>query len=198
MTRKAIFAICVIAFLPACARQDDMHMEHMDSMMGGGMMMGGPTEPGQGAFAAIHEIVRILESDPQTDWSKVDIEALRQHLIDMDAVTLRASVTSEAIPNGARFTVTGTGGDAARVTAAIQRMTSAHATAMSMKDMAMGDAAKWRITATNIADGAIVEVVGQNEADAAKIRGLGFIGIMALGNHHQRHHLMMAKGMAMH
>ncbi len=31
-------------------------------------------------------------ADPETDSSQVDIEALRQHLIDMDNVTLRARV----------------------------------------------------------------------------------------------------------
>ena len=40
-----------------------------------------PTRPGQDAFAAIQAIVQILDADPQTDWSKVDLEALRQHLI---------------------------------------------------------------------------------------------------------------------
>ena len=30
-----------------------------------------PTESGQSAFAAIHEIVELLEADPKTDWSKV-------------------------------------------------------------------------------------------------------------------------------
>jgi hypothetical protein len=43
-----------------------------------------PTMPGQDSFGAIQEIVRILEADPNTDWSKVDLEALRQHLIDMN------------------------------------------------------------------------------------------------------------------
>ena len=46
-----------------------------------------PTMPGQDAFGAIQEIVRILEADPKTDWSKVNLEALRQHLIDMKDVT---------------------------------------------------------------------------------------------------------------
>ena len=49
-----------------------------------------PTMPGQDAFGAIQEIVRILESDPKTKWSKVNLEALRQHLIDMSEVTLKA------------------------------------------------------------------------------------------------------------
>ena len=46
--------------------------------------------PGQDPFGAIQEIVRILEADPSTDWSKVNIAALREHLIDMNEVTLRA------------------------------------------------------------------------------------------------------------
>lgn len=44
-------------------------------------MSGTPAEPGQGTFAAIAEIVALLQSDPTTDWATVDIEALRQHLI---------------------------------------------------------------------------------------------------------------------
>ena len=33
-----------------------------------------PTMPGQDAFGAIQEIVRILEADPKTDWSKVNFK----------------------------------------------------------------------------------------------------------------------------
>ena len=47
--------------------------------------------PGQDAFGTIQEIVQILQSDPKTDWSKVNIDALRQHLIDMNEVTLHAA-----------------------------------------------------------------------------------------------------------
>ena len=68
-----------------------------------------PTQGGQAAFVAIAEIVRLLEADSTTDWSKVNIEALRQHLIDMDAVVMRAQITSASVTGGARFTVSGTG-----------------------------------------------------------------------------------------
>ena len=68
-----------------------------------------PPQAGQSAFAAIQEIVQILEADPKTDWSKVDIEALRRHLIDMNNVTLYADVRSEPVEGGMRFTVTGAG-----------------------------------------------------------------------------------------
>lgn len=59
-----------------------------------------PASPGQDAFGAIQEIVRILESDLTTDWSKVNLERLRQHLIDMNDVTLRSEVKSVVAPGG--------------------------------------------------------------------------------------------------
>ena len=41
-----------------------------------------PAPPGQDAFGAIAEVVGILDADPNTDWTKVDLERLRQHLIE--------------------------------------------------------------------------------------------------------------------
>ena len=75
---------------------------------------GGPTEPGQGAFAAIAEIVAMLTTDPETDWAQVDIAALRQHLIDMDNLVTFAEATQEDRPDGAVFraSLVGPGGDA--------------------------------------------------------------------------------------
>ena len=94
------------------------------------MMMGHPGGParqatmaGQDAFGAIAEVVQILEADPATDWSKVDIGALREHLIDMNEVTLRAVAIQRALDNGVEITVTGEG----RTRAAIKRMLPAHA-----------------------------------------------------------------------
>lgn len=66
-----------------------------------------PTEPGQGAFAAIAEIVEILRADPATDWETVDVDALRQHLVDMDLLTTRAEVAVVDLPKGARFELRG-------------------------------------------------------------------------------------------
>lgn len=149
----------------------------MMAQMSGGM----PTETGQGAFAAIAEIGAILQADPATDWSKVNIEALRQHLIDMDNVTLRAQVFEAVIDGGAVFTVTSPD---AGVVASIRRMTLAHAAAMSGME---GTAMK----AEEIEGGSSVTVTGP---DAQKIRALGFIGVMTLGMHHQPHHLAIARG----
>jgi hypothetical protein len=152
-----------------------MNMNHAQAIA-----QGAPTEGGQSAFAAIQEIVAKLETDPKTDWSKVNIEALRQHLIDMDNVTLRSIVTENDVENGAQFLVTSV--DQA-VVASIRRMTAAHVSAMNgVNGLAM--------SAQEIEGGASLAVIG----DTARIRALGYIGIMTVGMHHQSHHWMLATG----
>ena len=148
----------------------------------GGAMMAMPSQPGQAAFAAIQEIVAILEADPRTDWSKVDIEALRQHLIDMDNVTLRAEVTSAPIADGMIFTASGTGA----VRSSIQRMVAAHAATMN-------GTGGWAFAASMTDTGATLTVQTPAQ-DAAKLQALGFIGVLTRGMHHQMHHLMIARG----
>ncbi len=164
----------------------------MHEAMGGPAMMHGagssgmPIEAGQAAFGAIQEIVRSLQADPMTNWSKVDIDALRQHLVDMDELTLHADAKKEPIENGLRILVTGRG----RTLEAIQRMVPAHA-------QDINDLYGWSVQAQAVADGEELTVTGQSTADVQKIRALGFMGIMVLGTH-QMHHLAMAKGELMH
>ncbi|WP_376986129.1 hypothetical protein [Bosea sp. R86505] len=141
-----------------------------------------PVQPGQGAFAAIQEIVEILEADPKTDWSKVNMEALRQHLADMSAVTLQSEVKAEPIDGGMMFTVTG----APPVRDAIRRMALAHAATMN-------DAGGWQFAAAQVEGGATM-AIKVPAADLARLQGLGFIGVMTRGMHHQQHHLMIARG----
>lgn len=141
-----------------------------------------PTQPGQAAFAAVQEIVEILEADPKTDWTKVNIDALREHLVDMNAVTLAADVRSEPVEGGLKFYVTGTG----PVRNSIRRMVTAHAATMN-------GAGNWRFAAADTVDGATLTVTAP-AGDAQKLRGLGFFGIMTRGMHHQEHHLMIARG----
>ena len=50
------------------------------------------SETGQSQFATIAAIVSLLRDDPETDWAQVDIKELREHLVDMDNVTTKASV----------------------------------------------------------------------------------------------------------
>jgi hypothetical protein len=142
------------------------------------MAAGLPTEPGQSAFSAIQEIVVLLEADPKTDWSKVNLEALRQHLIDMNNVTLGADVKTASNGKVVIYTVSGEG----RVRDSIQRMLKAHADTMQGVD-------GW---------GYAAEVTPPDEASAKRLVGLGFIGVMARGMHHQEHHFMIARGMGSH
>jgi len=146
-----------------------------------------PTMPGQDAFGAIQEIVGILEADPNTDWSKVDLEALRQHLIDMNEVTLKADAAAKPIDGGIEVRVTGSG----RTLAAIQRMVPAHAREI---DGLNG----WSAKSAPLADGVLLTVTSTDPKEVAHIRGLGFIGILVSGHHHQPHHLAMARGEFVH
>jgi len=177
MLRAFLVLVCLAAS-PALAQT----MHHHAMMNSGDGAPITPSQGGQSAFAAIQEIVAILDADPKTDWSKVDIEALRQHLIDMDAVTLRSQSRSEPIDGGLRFVVTATGPERD----SIRRMVFAHAATMN-------GAGGWRMSAAEIDDGATLTVVAPAK-DAAKLRALGFIGVLTLGMHHQMHHLMIAKG----
>lgn len=179
-----ILVLAVALLLPAQLRgQDHIHQPGMTHP--GAAAASIPARPGQAAFAAIAEIVAILRADPATDWSKVNIEALRQHLIDMDDVTIRAGVREEAIDGGARFTVTGTG----RTTAAIRRMTKAHAAMVGPSD-------SMRVSVREVSGGTVVTVLATpaNAHAVARIRGLGFYGLLTLGDHHGPHHLAIARG----
>lgn len=164
---------------------------HMGMHMGmrGGMQSGAsdmPKMPGQDAFGAIQEIVQILQADPKTDWSKVNIEALRQHLIDMNEVTLHAMAVQRDIDNGIAISVTGDG----RTADAIKRMVPAHVG--ELREIG------WNANSEDIVNGVTLTVMASETQPLAKLRALGFMGIMVQGSHHQPHHLMMASGQFTH
>jgi len=158
----------------------NMNGAHMHGARLGANAM--PTMPGQEAFGTIQEIVQLLEADPTTDWSKVNIAALREHLIDMDEVTMHAAAQARMLDGGIEFTVTGEG----RTLPAIKRMVPAHVAVLR----SLG----WNATTEVLPDGVKLTVMASEAQPLAKLKGLGFIGIMAQGAHHQAHHLMMAKG----
>jgi hypothetical protein len=158
-------------------------MDHHATMMGRQTgAVGQPTMPGQDAFGTIQEVVQILDADPATDWSKVNIAALREHLIDMNEVTLRAVANERALDNGVEITVTGEG----RTLEAIKRMVPAHARELSQ----IG----WSAKTEDLPNGVKLVVTTTDPKQLTKLKGLGFMGIMVQGAHHQPHHLMMAKG----
>ena len=194
--------LALLLALPLTARAADpapapaMTMHGM-AMGGAAMPMGtapggptgamAPTEPGQGAFGALQQIVQILEADPHTDWSKVNLDALRTHLIDMDRVTLDAHAVVRHIAGGIRATVTGTG----RTLVAIQRLLPEEA-------MHLNGMRGWHLAATRLRNGVILTVTTGDPKQVAMIRGLGFAGILASGDFHPRHHLEIARGEPMH
>jgi hypothetical protein len=134
-------------------------------------------------------VIAALEADSTTDWSKVNIEALRQHLIVMNDVTLGARATQSPIAGGARMDVTGDG----RVATSIRAMLHAHAPQLE----ALGT---YRATVTDIPGGARLTVTAAAAGDSAtvaRIRALGFVGLLTVGNHHAQHHMALARGEAM-
>lgn len=144
------------------------------------------TAPGNDAFAAIQEVVAKLLADPNTDWQRVNLEALRQHLVDMHNFTLNVEVRAQKpIDGGVEFTVEPTTPGAAP---SLMRLFSAHPAVLKQES-------GWTMTATKNPDGSYTARVLGSSADAvAKIRGLGYIGIVAYGRHHPTHHWQMAAG----
>jgi hypothetical protein len=139
------------------------------------------TMAGQDTLGAAQEIVRILEADSGTDWSKVDLEALRQHLIDMNEVVLKADVTATQIDGGLEIAVSGSG----RTLAAIERIIPAHAAVINGLNF-------WSAGTTLLPNGVLLTVTSVHPKEVQHIRGLGLIGLLASGAHHN--HLAIARG----
>ena len=181
----AVGAGAILAGNSVVEAQDKTPLDHDRHMRGNEAVI--PTMPGQDAFGAIQEIVRILEAGPGIAWIKVDLAALREHLIDMNEVTLKATAVGRALDNGLRIDVTGSG----RTLEAIRRMLPAHARELN-------GLPKWRAATEPLPDGVRLTVTSSDPAETARIRGLGFIGLMVSWWHHQPHHLAMARGDRIH
>ena len=181
MSRAAVVALLGIT-LAGSVLAHAVSAQHAHGTSGGPS----PALPGQDAFGAIAEVVRVLEADPSTDWSRVDLERLRQHLIDMNAVVLSSAVTQRPVPGGLAMEVTGTG----RTEGAIRRMVVPHGAELDRLP-------DWAATTDVVAGGVRLVVVARRADDAravARIRALGFAGLLTVGAHHQPHHLAMARG----
>ena len=79
--------ICVLLISTTSSIAQHSHGNHGDV---------GVRETGQAQFAAIAEIAEILRNDASTDWGKVNIQALRDHLVDMHNVTTGSTVAGTA------------------------------------------------------------------------------------------------------
>jgi hypothetical protein len=143
------------------------------------------SEAGNDIFGTLQEVIKKLDANPKTDWSKVDLEALRQHLIDMKHFTVDVTVISQKnTKKGNEISVKATTEAAHK---ALKRAMSAHPAMLTSET-------GWAMTAQEKGDTFVLTISTDKPAEIARLRGLGYIGIMALGNHHQVHHWMMASG----
>jgi len=180
ITLLVVCAGVALATATAYATEHEHHLHHANASEA-------PlTAPGNDAFAAIQEAVEKLLADPETDWSRVNLEVLRQHLVDMRNFTLDVDVTAQQpIDGGAAFTVQPVTPGAA---GSLDRLFSAHPAILKQES-------GWDMTASKNKDGSYTaRVTGNTPEDAARIRGLGYIGVIAYGKHHQAHHWRMAAG----
>lgn len=140
------------------------------------------TEPGNDVFGTIREVVQKLEANPDTDWSQVDLEALRQHLLDMEAFADDVVVLSQQeINNGTKITVRGTSERAGR---AFKRLFGMHPAMLKQET-------GWVMKATQNDEQWVIPCASEKPSEVAKIRGLGYIWLLAEGGHHQTHHWMI-------
>lgn len=153
----------------------------------GGGSMNKLSEPGQGAFAALTEVVRSLEDDAGTDWSKVDMTALRDHLVDMDLLVTDAVARQTELNDGLSIEVTGD----VRSLAAAKRMIPTHSELL-------GREGHWMIDVTIDNERVVMRATSHNPAIVAKIKALGFYGLMASRDHHRMHHWALAIGGLVH
>jgi hypothetical protein len=175
---RTLGAVACLALISARAEaQHDMSMHVAGSL---------PAFPGQAAFTTLGEVVAILKADSSTDWSKVNLDALREHLIDMDDVVMHAAVVKRNVPGGIEARVTASG----RTAQAIRRILTSHAAMLEMDS-------PYHATPVEIPSGIRLTVTAKDTADVSRvtiIRGLGFAGLLTEGNHHPRHHLAIARG----
>jgi len=143
------------------------------------------TESGTDIFATIQEAIQELSADPNTDWSKVNLEALRQHLRDMFEFSYNVDVLSQqAIDHGVKIRVKPV---TVRAEKALDKVLNAHPMMLKMET-------GWDMQSSKANGEYQIIVTTAKTTEVNKIRGLGYIGLLAIGNHHQPHHWAMASG----
>ncbi|WP_299284976.1 hypothetical protein [uncultured Tateyamaria sp.] len=183
LTTMALIGGAAIAITQTSHAGHGAGMDHSahghDQIATGGVL----SEPGQGAFAALSEVVRVLEADPDTDWATVNLSGLRAHLVDMDRMISDAVVSETDVLNGIIALATGD----TETIATLQRMVPAHAAQLAKDD-------RWTVETLQIEDGIELRVTSDDPDVVDRIKGLGFFGLMASQDHHREHHLIMALG----
>ena len=186
MKSLKIVLMAAIIMVPIFTLAQHQHQSAKEMQKGSAMQNSSPlTMPGNEILGTIQEVVQKLEADPNTDWSKVNLEALRQHLLDMKAFTEEVSVISQKpIENGIIIQVKP---ETERAIGALIRLFKMHPAMLKMEkgwDMiTKQDNNQWTISVTT-----------RDSSEVEEIRALGYIGLLAEGAHHQLHHWMIATG----
>jgi len=179
---QACIGLSLIFVIPAVSAEEmNHHQDGLAAMHHHQVLM----EPGNDAFGTIQEVVRKLRENPHTDWSRVNLEALRQHLVDMDNFTKHVSeISKRNIQSGVELEVRA---DSEAASQSLARALSAHPRMIK-------DEFGWDIAVSGKGPDFRMRVTSPRPEDVEQIRGLGYIGIMAMGQHHQMHHWIIATG----
>ncbi len=146
-----------------------------------------PHESGQSIFGAISEINEIAERE-DINWANVDMDALWEHLKDMNSLMIYTSVEKQELSNGLVMNVTGD----EKSTRAMDEMIPAHS------NFLMSVRPNWDISFRKIEKGYSIRVVSEDNNETLKIKALGFSGFMVQNDHHGAHHLGIALGQHVH
>lgn len=182
-----VLSLSVISTNAWCASATDIGApgQHQPAHMRAAENQNRLSQPGNAAFGAIQEVIAVLEADPATDWSRVNLEALRQHLVDMDNVTLNVEVTAqEPISKGVRVSVRPTTTAAAQ---SLTRLLTAHGPQLQQER-------GWKLSSAKYQDGLRLDITTDDESEVTKVRAFGYIGMLAAGAHHVVHHWAIASG----
>jgi len=186
LNRLIVIGSVIVALASLSLWAAEKHSGHTPGMNHGAMAGTGaqPKESGQATFAAIIEIVSLLEQDDNTDWEAINIDGLRAHLLDMNHLILNTEATkSKNGDSQIQFDVRGTTASIP----SIHRMVSAHSRFI---EQSRG----WKIEPEINDKGAKLTITVENGAALNRLDALGFYGFMSLDSHHQAHHYQMAIG----
>ncbi|SMN02217.1 hypothetical protein SPONN_618 [uncultured Candidatus Thioglobus sp.] len=143
------------------------------------------TEAGNDIFGTIQEVITNLNANLNTDWDKVNIEALKEHLLDMRDMTVNVEVINQnKLKNGSEILIRPTN---KRSIQAMKRVLSAHPAQLKKET-------NWQMQVQKQGDKYLLITTTDKPTEVSKIIGLGYIGLMAHGSHHQPHHWSMATG----
>jgi hypothetical protein len=145
-------------------------------------------ESGTDPFAVIQETISKLEANKNTDWSKVNIEALRKHLVEMEDATLNVTLKQVNVKNGF----------AAMIFPQTNRAVKSLFNLLKNHPEQMEKETGWVMVVNRVDDHFEITVTTKNDKEIDKIRGLGYIGVIAYGDHHKKHHWSMASGEEVH